>query len=298
MGVPGRSLWAVCMGLLYIASAPVTAEDLNCPPSLEAAPGELSVGRNRFFPRAHLFQPLIADPKEPRFFLSYRQDDRFVGKRTLGVIGFGETFSIYRRVGDCVTEGWQLDVSGGGVARFDMEDGDKDLISTDFLIALPFSRRWGNWSMRSRIYHESSHFGESGLVEMAAPERNKRSYNSVDFLSSYDDVSWRLYGGVEYVFLHHPEIEPWGLHAGSEYYGSRSLIGDTVRWITGVDLKVWEEFDFDVDASIKSGLSFGGKDVRQHHLQVLLEWYDGHANEGVLFEKKIRYLGVGIYFGF
>lgn len=285
----------LCLGCMI--TFPVMASTGDCSPPQEvlgAAPNKMA---SRFFPRNHLFQPLLADPKEPRFFLGYRFSDQAEGKRNIGVAGFGETFPLYRHSRDCGSDGWQLDIAGGGSVRFDMEDSSKSMIDADYLIGLPLSWRRGNWSLRSRIYHESSHLGESRVAQAAPESRLKRSYNSIDFISSYTDGGWRIYTGAEYVFHHHPDVEPWGVHFGTEYHGSRSMFGDS-RWISGVDVKTWQEFDFDTDISIKTGLSFGGRNSRQHHLQLMLEWYDGHANAGVFFEEKIRYFAAGIYFGF
>ncbi len=296
-------LRGTCMILWLVACPPLLAETENCSPSLKAPVSEHLTDEDRFFSRAHLFQPLIADPKEPRFYIVYRNDERSTGKRHIGIIGFGETFPIYRLGWGCATNGWQLSIGGGGVARFDLEDddedmGDKDLIDSDYLVGLPLSWRKGNWSVRSRIYHESSHLGESAQNSAEMRERRKRSYDGFDVISSYAKVNWRLYGGAGYLLYHDPDIKEWGLQLGTEYYGSRSAVGNTGRWVAGLDVKAWEEYDFDVDISIKAGLSFGGKNTHQHHLQLMLEWYDGHANSGVFFEEPIRYVATGLYFGF
>lgn len=286
------------MGLWCLACLPVMASTPDCYLSPEASDEELAAEEHRFFPRTHLFQPLIADPRESRFFFGYRSEERATGNREIGVVGFGETFPLYRRSKGCANHGWQVDIAGGGTARFDMDDDDRDMIDVDYLIGLPLSWRHDKWSLRSRIYHESSHLGESDLIDEVMRERRKRSTENVEFISSYTEGKWRLYSGAEYVLRHSPAIEPWGLRLGVEYHGPRSMIGEMARWIAGMDVKAWEEFDFDTDVSIKAGLSFGGRDDRQHDLQVMLEWYDGHANGGVLFEEEIRYVSAAVYFGF
>lgn len=294
-----RSLFWHCLamcGMVGLPAAAIGAAE-GCHPSLEAAAYESDVtGPHLIFPQTHLFHLLVADLKEPRFFLGYRRDERSDGSWDVRVVGFGETFPLYRRLNDCAANGWQLDVSGGGVARFDMDS--RDLIDADYLIALPLSWRRGDWALRSRILHESAHRGENKRINEAVATRNKRSTDSVDLIASYAREKWRLYGGAEYVWHQYPEIDPWGVHLGVEYYGPRSLLWGTARWVTGIDGKAWQEFDYDADISIKTGLSFGGERLWQHHLQIMLEWYEGHANSGVFFEEEIRYLGAGIYFGF
>lgn len=288
----GHTMIGCMMSLSVWASAD------GCYPSLDVPAEENADDAHQFFPKSHIFQPLIADPREPRFFLGYRSDERFWGRRQIGVIGFGETFPIYRRNWGCGTGGWQVDVAGGGVARFDMENGSNDMIDIDYLIGLPLSWRRGSWSVRTRLFHESSHLGESQLIEEVLGERRIRTTNSVDLTGSYTWAKWRLYSGGEYLISNYPEMEPLGFHLGAEYYGPRIVLKGTARWVTALDVKAWQEYEYDADVSFKTGLTFGGRDVRQHHLQVMLEWYEGHANSGVHTEEQIRYVGMGLYFGF
>lgn len=293
-----RSLRRWYTWVLCAVSMSALAEVPYCPPSLEAPLDGQDSGVIVALPRGHLFHPLIADPKESRFFLGYREYDGAGEKTHVAVIGFGETFPLFRRLGDCPGDGWQLDIFGGGVARFILDESRNDLIDADYRIGIPLSWRHGNWSLRSRVYHESSHLGENELFQGDTAERVKRSYDVIDFLGSYDEEKWRLYFGAEYFFRHRPSIDQTGWHVGAEYYGRRNLMAGTARWVNGLDVKAYEEYDYSPDVNFKTGLSFGGRYSSQHHLQVLLEWYDGHANEGVSFDEEVRYLGVNIFFGF
>ncbi len=293
-------IWSY-LGLCCTVGLPALAANEECHPSLETAVDKGIKGPHLFFPQTHLFLPLLADPKEPRFFLGYREAKRTDGDWRIGVVGFGETFPLYRLMGGCAADGWQVDIAGGGIARFDLDDDDRDgidMIDADYLFAVPLSWRRGNWAFRTRIFHESAHLGETPRIDAAIRARRKSSIDSIDLIASYSEAKWRVYGGAEYVIHHHPEIEPWGVHLGAEYYGPRRYFGGTASWIAGIDGKAWEEYDYDTDLSIKAGLSFGGRYLWQHHLQIVLEWYDGHANSGVFYEEKLRYLGAGVYFGF
>jgi hypothetical protein len=269
-----------------------------CPPSLEDALEDVPPGGTLLLPRGHVFQPLIADPIEPHFFLSYRSYRKDGETVNTGVIGAGETFPLWRRVGGCSTDGMQLDVNGGGVARFVLDDGRNDLIDGDFTVAVPLSWRQGTWSWRARLYHNSSHLGEDYLYQNQTPPRSKASYESIDFIVGYDQPEWRLYFGPEVILRHYPSFEPWGLHVGAEYYGDRTLFGGLGRWIGGLDVKSWGEYGYAPDYSLKAGLSLGGSRRQQQHLQLLLELYTGHQNRGVFYDDKVQSIGAGVYFGF
>jgi hypothetical protein len=295
-----RALRLLYAALLSALSLTAFAEEIPyCPPSLEAPLEEGDEGKVILFPRGHIFQPLLADPKESRFYMAYREYQRQTGRMGVGVIGFGENFPLMRKVGDCATDGVQVDITGGGIARFRLDDNSRDLLDADFRIAAPVSWRSGNVALRILLFHESSHLGEHSLFESIAPTRIRRSYEGLDVVASYDRETWRIYYGGGLFFNHQPPIEQSSWHVGAEYYSPRwYMLGGNARWVSGVDVKLHEEYDFEADVSIKAGLAFGGHRANQQHMQVLLEWYDGRANEGVIFEEEISYYGAVVYFGF
>lgn len=49
-----------------------------------------------YFPRGSLFHPLFADPKEPEFFVSYREYRMPFGTYHVGAVGYGGTLGLYR----------------------------------------------------------------------------------------------------------------------------------------------------------------------------------------------------------
>src|SRR2546429_9786810 len=64
--------------------------------------------------QAPLFQPLLADPKEPRFFAGYlwARSPRLASR--LGTVGFGQTIGLLRG------RDWQLGVAAGGFSAVNM----------------------------------------------------------------------------------------------------------------------------------------------------------------------------------
>ena len=56
-------------------------------------------GEGEAFPTGDLFRPLIADPKQPRFFVSLRSFSSLDVRYTMASVGFGETFGLYRFFG-------------------------------------------------------------------------------------------------------------------------------------------------------------------------------------------------------
>jgi len=56
-------------------------------------------GEAEAFPMGDLFQPLIADPKQPQFFASLNRFQSSGVRYTMASVGFGETFGMYRFFG-------------------------------------------------------------------------------------------------------------------------------------------------------------------------------------------------------
>lgn len=168
-------------------------------------------------PDKDLFAPLLADPKEPRFFVSALRVDGTKRDTTVGAVAYGENFGLVRWPGDSPGEGWQLNVAGGVFAQFDLEAPSIDLINVDYTIGFPVTYRRGALSTRVRWYHQSSHLGDEFLLR-EQPERINLSHEAIELLSSYEFDAWRVYGGGEYLYYRMPEgLEPGVLHAGIGY---------------------------------------------------------------------------------
>src|SRR5436189_5969652 len=84
-------------------------------------------------PATVVFQPLLADPKEPEFFATYlwTRSPRLASR--LGTVGFGETMSLLR------TADWQLAIAAGVFSQFDMARVTADLMNTDDLDGIPLT---------------------------------------------------------------------------------------------------------------------------------------------------------------
>jgi hypothetical protein len=256
-------------------------------------------GRQVSLPEHDVFQPLLADPKQPQFFASYREyDTENAGSVTVAEVAYGETFGLLKRPGKRAGDGAQLSLSGALFAQFNLDTPSKDLINADYTIGVPVTYRRGPYSLRFRVYHQSSHLGDTALLGEISPEREDLSFESVELLGSRDFGPWRGYLGGEYLFHRSPaELDPAGLHGGLEFRGPEPLLG-IGRPIGGVDLKSWEQHDWQTDISLKLGFEFGDYSAGQRRLRLMLEAYDGFAPHGQFYEQEVMYLGCGLYFGF
>lgn len=249
------------------------------------------------FPTGDIFWPLLADPKQPEFFVSARRYRVEGAYYTTAAVGYGETFGLYRQTGARAGDGLQISLAGGLFAQFDLGAPSFDLVNADYTIGLPITYRNGDQSMRLRFYHQSSHLGDEFLLRVN-PERINLSFEALEFIYSYDFNRLRLYGGGEYMVHHEPaDLEPLSLHGGVEYRG-RNILWNSGRWLVALDVKSWQQHDWSPDMSIAIGSEFGSPQPGRRRMRVMLEGYRGHNPHGQFYDSRIYYAGLGIYLGF
>ncbi len=243
-----------------------------------------------------LFEPLHADPRWPHFSASYQ---RYASNDVVthgGAVGFGESFSVYRRDVD-ESFSWEIGLQAGVFAIFDLAADSSDLVNADYFVGPVFAMRHKDLSLLARVYHQSSHLGDEYLLR-TAEERINLSYEVVDVIASIDFAeSLRAYGGAGYIVHSEPKLEPWLFQAGAEWFGPR-IGGGTIRPLVVSDLQWRDEHDFEVDVSFRAGIQFEDPSRASSRLQFLLEAYKGRSPHGQFYDSDVEYLGFGIHFYF
>jgi hypothetical protein len=272
-------------------------------PAEAARPGAITrvmglTGEAEAFPVGDLFRPLIADPKQPQFFVSINRFRSAGARYTMASVGFGETFGLRRFFGSREGDGLQVSVEGALFAQFNLDTPSYDLINADYTIGIPITYRYGDNSLRLRIYHQSSHLGDELLLSVNPPNRVNLSYEALELIYSREWRGWRVYGGGEYLVHKEPaDLKPLSAHWGLEYRGSEPLVWKG-RPIVGVDMKSLEEHNWALDTSVKAGLEFGHPNPGQRRLRVMAEWYKGYDPHGQFYINKVEYYGIGVSLGF
>jgi hypothetical protein len=253
-----------------------------------------------FLPIGDLFKPLIADLKQPRFYVSYHRYHSSAENVNISSVGVGESFGLYRAVDPVDGAGWQVSFGGGLLAQFNLDTSSKDLLNTDYFAGVPFSYRRGPLSYRAYLYHQSSHLGDEYILH-AKPRRVEFSYEALSLTGSYEPNEWRGYLGGEAIFRKEPhDLKTLTAQAGIEYYGSTPLWGRGVP-VGGLDLKSTEEHHWAVNASFSAGLEFRGDPPGDHrYIRIMLDGYMGFNPHGQFYTENIRinYYGAGVYWGF
>jgi hypothetical protein len=248
------------------------------------------------FPRGDVFAPLIADPKEAETYLRLVGVRSVDGNHSEGQIGIGQNFGLYRWPGRRANEGWQVGIVGAAWSQFDMNTPSKDLLNTDFLIALPLSLRTGAFSARLRAYHQSSHLGDESLLHGTAPARVDIDFEALEAVAAWDITAWRAYVGGDYIVRGAEEGQPdKAVRLGLDYHGKRRVLWGA-RAVGGLDVRWAQQSQtWDAGSSVKVGLEFGTPFPVRRGTRLMLEAYHGYGPFGQFYTRDITYGGLGFY---
>lgn len=251
-------------------------------------------GGLRFFPSNDVFRPLLADPKERQFFMSLLEVKTPTRSYTAWSVGFGESLGLLRWDGKSFQA--QLGFLAGVFSQFDWSTPSKDLLNTDFTFGLAATHRWHNFSGRLQYYHQSSHLGDELLLHNPIPRLNY-SYEALENIFALENPLFRVYASGEFLMSRDPtSLKRWNFHSGAELRGGDSPA--FFRPVAGLDVMWKKQHPGTFDVSVKAGLEMGKPALRDRHVRLLAEFYDGYSPYGQFFDEKIRYWGAGVYVGF
>ena len=292
----------VFVGVLLLFAGRADAQTVDAP-RCGAGVHQAEATGTVFFPEDQIFCPLVADPKEARSFASFlhgtfRSLDDPTGEGTsIASVGLGDSFGLVRWGGPEPGEGVQLDVIGSIFAQFDIGAPSNDLINADYIIGLPLTFRRNGFSIRTKLYHQSSHLGDEYLLRDEDIVRENLSFESAELLISQELGPLRGYGGGEWIFRREPDTLPESLfHAGVELRSGRTR---KVQLVAGVDVKTTELHDWSPAWSARVGMEVGRPGPEGHPgrlIMLLLEVYEGPSPYGQFFQDDISYIGAGIHF--
>ncbi|MFB3787746.1 MAG: DUF1207 domain-containing protein [bacterium] len=268
----------------------------------EQAPAEEEEEFNRafhgFFPKDDLFTPLLADPWESRFFMSFRHSEK--SGNNFGAVGLGEVFGLYRWK-DVFGPGHQLQINieGSVFSYFDLDQPKTDLQNIDFQLGMPMVYRYEDFSTRFRLLHRSSHLGDEYLAQHSSIITDDRlpdyqvDNNLVDVVLSYKPDWWRIYGGFAYLFDVTPERDPWEMIYGLELTPWNQY---AIHPVLGIHLHLQEEFEWDLNQRYVFGVEIHDWPFRNRVTRLLGEYYNGKRVEWPFYKENDEYLGVGLSF--
>jgi hypothetical protein len=265
------------------------------PPEKERPPREPRVMFHAL-PESELFAPPLADPRQPRFSMSYQRYRTPNESFRAASVALGEYFGLASgflgRSGSS-----QIGIQAAVFALFNLDAPSNDLVNADYWVGIPLSYRRGAWSFLLRLYHQSSHLGDEFILGNPGVERVNLSYENLEFIASREWEFLRIYAGAGHIVNTSPKspaLEPWSARGGVEYVYPNALAG--LEFVAAADIHTSEELDWKYSRSYQAGFKFRGNGPRR--VRLMLEHYRGHSPNGQFFREKLRYTGIGLYFGF
>ncbi len=269
--------------------SPEAAESLKTEPE-STPPVAIDV---RALPEKELFAPLLADPRQPRFSMSYEHYHSQSSQFAAANVALGEYFGLAQGFfGEAGSS--QIGIQAAVFALFNLDAPSSDLINADYWIGLPISYRRGPWSYLIRLYHQSSHLGDEFILGNPGINRVNLSYEELEGLVSYEWEQWRVYGGGGYLVHSEPDLAPKQIHAGAEFLEPHAV--GRFNFIAAVDVRASEELDWSSSRSFQAGFEFKNSSPRR--VRLMLEYFQGHSPNGQFYRESLRYTGLGLYFGF
>jgi len=254
-------------------------------------------------PRGDVFCPLLADPKTARSFVVYQRGDAGDFAADIGAVGIADQFGFFRVNGARGGDGVQLGVAGGVFAQFDLGVRSYDLLNADYVIGIPLTLRRGAFSLRARVYHQSSHLGDEFLLRPDPPARENLSFESAELLLSQDAGALRVYVGGEHFFRRAPStLAARLLHGGAELRpraGVRLGSVASARFVAGADVKAVRDSAWRAGVNVRAGFEVGRPregDLAGRRWSLLAEFYDGPSPYGQFHQSHVRLTGVGFHF--
>jgi hypothetical protein len=248
-------------------------------------------------PRVELFDPLIADPREPHFSASYQWYLADPELTHVGNATFGETFALF---GGTLWGGrWEIGGLGGVFSIFDLDADSYDLVNSDFRAGLTFSARNDGLSAQLKLYHQSSHLGDEFLLRNRV-DRINLSYEGLDLLISGDPWPWlRLYGGGGVLLNSNPtDLHRLSAQVGVELQSPVAFVRNAVRPIAAFNYGSREENHWREELSGSAGIQLENPQLSKMHVQILANYFKGNSPNGQFFVRRIETLGVGVHLHF
>ena len=278
-----------------VCSPPASAQEKSAAPDstakeiaeTEAIPGMYAL------PEQVLFAPLIADPRQPRFSLSYQRYAISGQKFAAANVAFGEYFGLAADFLGLPGNS-QIGLQGAVFALFNLSTPSSDLINADYWIGIPLTYRDGPWSFLARVYHQSSHLGDEFVLDNPTVARVNLSYEEVITLISYEWEKLRIYGGGGYIIHSEPRLARPHWQVGTEFVQPHVVQG--LDFIAALDAQSSRELGWAKSFSLQAGFQFKHRGNRR--IRLMIEHFDGHSPNGQFFQERLRYNGIGLYFRF
>lgn len=282
MAQKSRFLSVTILAVVVISS--VTFQHLSCQPV------------RRFLPSRELLARPIAAPRAPvtaaKLVFNSDAPSEF-DYSVVGLAALGTSLPLYLISGDGIEDGLVVGVEAAVFGRFAITKITRDLIASDWVFAVPFTRHIGQSWLQLRYHHMSSHMGDEYILRFDSYE-DAFSRDAAE-LTAYHQASpgLGLYGGGSWAFNTHPdELRSLLVHAGVE--AETSDEGQVLLPYAAADVEWDQDNAWEPRLNMQIGVRLPGIEGRRS-LRLAAEFLSGPAPIGQLRAERMRQLTIGLY---
>lgn len=259
-----------------------------------AAYGQEKEKKAEWLPIEHYFAPIFLDPTECQSSgaLYAYWEDRELQQKIYSPLALGFQLPVIHW--DKGDHGFEIGFMTAVFFQFEFVEPTSEflvnLINTDFKVGIPFIFWKKKFSLRTSIYHVSSHFSEeyifrNGLIKFG---ENKNTYDALAVQASWQLNKVRVYGGIDAAFNSPYDRGVWTFQAGT-LFRSPVKEGSNFNYIAGVDFKVLQETDFNLNMSLGAGFEYAARKSRT--FQIMLHYFVGSLPYSQYTNQQVQYLG-------
>jgi hypothetical protein len=180
----------------------------------------------------------------------------------------------------------------GVFSRFLLETSQKDFMSADFRVGLPFQITWSGWEGRFEILHMSSHFGDD-LFDRLGLVNEQVTFDGIQLIAARRLIpAVRLYAGGNFNFHSNPGVEEISVQWGLEWDKSEIARDGHVFPLFAANFRITDETDR-VAGTALAGATFRISGVR---LQLALRGHFGPSPIGKFRNHDENFIGLGLRF--
>jgi hypothetical protein len=245
-----------------------------------------------FFPQSLLWEPPVANPREPRLFARFTTLDNAFTTATVDT-GIGGVFGLFRYADPCDDWKAQLDLSALALARYSDYD---TLVANDYRAGLPLTVRYGPWDFKLAYEHTSGHLGDEVVTQFGL---RRLDYAKDELLFGVSRVLMnnrlRVYGQFGYAFRQFVE----GASGKDRYdFGAewfyRGPTGHRGTPFAAVNLDFAGEANYDLNLVVQAGWLWRNPTKRFAQLRLFAEYYTGRSVYGQLLPFHESFWSAGI----
>ncbi len=260
----------------------------------------------RWFARTEPFAPLIADPLETQIrgaIISAKLDleglegadssavELLEGWNAQAQVAIGYRQNVVQFQSETASRpAIAIGFEAGVLSRFLLETSQRDFISADFRVGVPFQITWSGWEGRFEILHMSSHFGDD-LFDRLGIANTQVTFDGLQLVAARRLIpQLRLYVGGNFNFHSNPGVEKLAVQWGLEWDRSEVDGDGHVFPLFAADFRITDETER-VAGTALAGATFRISNTR---LQLALRGHFGPSTIGKFRDFDEDFIGLNL----